>query len=408
MGEVKGVEPKGDGNLTLWIAGNNPDIMGVFDKVVAEFEKDNPGFKVTVQYIAWGDLSTKLTTAFAGDVGPDVFMHGVAASAGFAAKDQLLDLTSYFQKLADKDDFLPALIKASTVNGELVMMPIQVTNYMLIYRKDLYTAAGLDPEKPPKTWDELLANAVKLTKTDAKGITTAGLQMPYEDNASVQMAFAPILRTFGGDLMAADDQSVAFNSDAGIAALQLYVDMVHKYKVSSIVPLPGDPTINMIGRGAAAQMIIGQFDLITIKTNMPDIYKHIGVAVPPVGPSGNPSTMSSFSGFMINKNTKNPDDAWTLLSYLAAPSSLTTITSGTLFLSPRKSMATADHVVSDPLFKAFADGMIYGRANPNVPAWIAIRNALGEQIINALHGKVSVEEALEAAETKANAAIKGQ
>jgi multiple sugar transport system substrate-binding protein len=297
------------------------------------------------------------------------------------------------------------MIEAGTVNGKLAMMPVQVTNYMLIYRKDLYKAAGLDPEKPPKTWDELLANAVKLTKTDAKGITTAGLQMPYDDNADCEMAFAPILRAYGGDLVAPDGKAVSFNSDAGKAALQLYVDMARKNKVSSIVPLPGDPNTSLLGRGAAAQIISGQFDLTDIKANMPDIYKQIGVAVPPAGPSGQPSTMSSFSGFMINKNTKNPDDAWTLMSYLVAPSSLITIDSGSLFLAPRKSMATADYVTSDPLFKAFADGMVYGKGNPNVPAWIAIRNALGEQIINALNGKATVDEALKAAETKANAAI---
>ncbi|MDD5367815.1 MAG: ABC transporter substrate-binding protein [Anaerolineaceae bacterium] len=407
-GEVKGILPKGDGKLNLWIAGNGPDVQKAFDDVIANFEKDNPGFKVTVQYIGWGDISTKLTTAFAGNVGPDVFMHGVAASAGFMSKSQILDLTPYFQGMPDKDDFYPAMIKAGTVDGKLAMMPAEVTNYMLIYRKDLYTAAGLDPNSPPKTWEELIANAQKLTKSDAKGITVAGLQLPYNDNADCEMAFAPILRTYGGDLMNADGKSVAFNSDAGKQALQLYVDMVQEQKVSSIIDLPGDPNASLLGRGAAAQIISGQFDLADIKANMPDIYKEIGVALPPVGPSGKPVTMSSFSGFMIGKDAKNPADAWTLLSYLETPASLTKIDSASLFLGPRQSMATADYVTADPLFKAFSDGLQYGQGNPNVPAWIPIRNALGEQIIAALNGKVTVADALKAAETTSNEAISKQ
>lgn len=407
LGEVKGVQPKGDGNLTLWIAGNTPDIQQAFDSVVANFEKDNPGFNVDVLYIGWGDLSTKLTTAFTGNVGPDVFMHGVAASAGFISKGQILDLTPYFESLdtADKDDFLPAMIEAGTVVGKLAILPVEITNYMLIYRKDLYAAAGLDPEKPPETWDELVENSVKLTKSDALGITTAGLQIPYDDPASCEMFYAPILRTYGGELLTDDGKQAAFNNDAGKAALQFMVDMVQVQKASSIVPLPGDPNVSLLGRGAAAQIISGQFDLADIKTNFPDIYNEIGVALPPVGPSGAPSTMSSFAGFMMGKDTKNPDDSWTLMRYLASPSSMEIIDSGSLFLAPRKSMADADYVISDPLFKVFSDGLVYGKGNPNVPDWIAIRNALGEQIIAALNGTETVENALTLAETNVNAIL---
>jgi multiple sugar transport system substrate-binding protein len=408
VGEVKGVAPKGDGKLTLWVAGNSPDIQSAFGTVIANFEKDNPGFDVTVEYVGWGDLSTKLTTAFTGNVGPDVFMHGVAASAGFISKDQILDLTPYFEKMADKDDFYPAMIQAGTVDGKLAIMPAEVTNYMLMYRKDLFKEAGLDPENPPATWDDLVAAAQKLTKSDAKGITVAGLQMPYNDNADCEMAYAPILRTYGGDLMSADGKTVAFNSDAGKQALQLYVDMVQKNKVSSIIDLPGDPNASLLGRGAAAMVISGQFDLSDIKANSPDIYSQIGVALPPAGPSGKSVTMSSFSGFMIGKDSKNPDDAWTLISYLESPAALEIVDSTSLFLAPRQSMANADYITKDPLFAKFQTALANGQGNPNVPAWIPIRNALGEQIIAALNGTISVEDALKTAEKNANDAINAQ
>jgi multiple sugar transport system substrate-binding protein len=244
-----------------------------------------------------------------------------------------------------------------------------------------------------------------LTKSDAKGITVAGLQVPFNDDSDCEMAFAPLLRTYGGDLLTADGKQAAFNSDAGKAALQLYVDLVQKNKVSSLLPLPGDPNTSLLGRGAAAQIISGQFDLIDVKTNFPDVYKNIGVAVPPAGPSGTPSTMSSFAGFMMGKDTKNPDDAWTLISYLESPSSLTIIDSASLFLPPRKSLASADYITSDPLFKSFADALVYGKGNPNVPAWVQVRNILGEQIIAALNGKVTVDAALASAEKDVNAAL---
>ena len=96
-GEIVGAKPTGDGKLTLWVAGNTPDIQSAFNEVVGNFNKNNPEFDVAVEFIPWGDLSTKLTIAFSAQVGPDLFMHGVAASAGFMSKGQIEDLTPYFK-----------------------------------------------------------------------------------------------------------------------------------------------------------------------------------------------------------------------------------------------------------------------------------------------------------------------
>lgn len=401
-GEVVGVQPQGDGNLSLWVAGNSPDIQQAFNTVIATFEQNNPGFKVDVQFVPWGDLSTKLTTAFAGNVGPDLFMHGVAASAGFMDRDQIEDLTPYFEQLPDKEDFLPNLIEGAMVDGKLAMMPVQVTNYMLIYRKDLYQEAGLDPDNPPTTWEELIEVSKQLTQSDAAGITRAGLQMPSDDPANVALQYAPLLRTEGGELLTPDGKQAAFNSEAGVRALQRYVDLFHTHKVASLVELPGDPQVSAIGRGAAAQIISGQFELASVKQADPAVYEQIGVALPPAGASGQPVTMSSFSGFMMNKNARNKADAWTLMRHIVSPSSLTVIDSTSLFLPPRESLQSADFVTSDPLFQAFADNLQYGRGNPNVPQWVEVRNTLAEHLIAAINQQMTPEAALAAAEQRVN------
>lgn len=400
-GEIVGAKPTGDGKLTLWVAGNTPDIQSAFNEVVGNFNKNNPDFDVAVEFIPWGDLSTKLTTAFSAQVGPDLFMHGVAASAGFMSKGQIEDLTPYFESLPDKDDFLANLIAAGTVEGKVAIMPVQVTNYMLIYRKDLYREAGLDPENPPATWEALAEAAVKLTQSDDLGITLAGLQMPVE-GADVEMAYLPILRSMGGDLLSEDQKTAAFNSPEGIAALQYYLDLFEKHKVSSLTPLPGDATIPPIARGAAAQVISGQFSLAQIKDTSPELYDQIGIAPPPAGKDGKISTMSSFSGFMMNAYSKNKDDAWTLMRHILSPSSLTIIDGGSLFLPPRKSMQSAEFITGDPLFEAFALGLEYGEGNPNIPTWVEVRNTLVESLVDALNGKTGAEDALKTAEEAVN------
>ena len=73
----------GKTKVTIWFAGTTEALMeAVDDHLVPAFEKANPDIELAVEYIPWGELSTKLTTAFAGGIGPDIFMHGQAAIAG--------------------------------------------------------------------------------------------------------------------------------------------------------------------------------------------------------------------------------------------------------------------------------------------------------------------------------------
>ena len=101
-GEIMDAEPVSDGKLTVWVAGNTADIQEAFNQVIENFNQNNPKFSVTVEFIPWGDLSTKLTTALSANVGPDLFMHGVAASAGFMDKGQIEDLTRSEEQLPDR------------------------------------------------------------------------------------------------------------------------------------------------------------------------------------------------------------------------------------------------------------------------------------------------------------------
>ena len=62
------------------------------------------------------------------------------------------------------DDFYPAMLEACSINGKPYALPMYVSPFVLYYNKDLFTKAGLDPEKPPKTYDEMLEMAEKLSK----------------------------------------------------------------------------------------------------------------------------------------------------------------------------------------------------------------------------------------------------
>src|SRR5688572_19020900 len=108
-----GTQPsKSAGNsLTVWFPGTNKtEIDLVTATIVPKFEKET-GAKVTVTFLDWPDLSTKLNAAFAAGSAPDIFGHGPAAVADFVKNDRLEPLTAYVAKLSrqDRDDLANAL-----------------------------------------------------------------------------------------------------------------------------------------------------------------------------------------------------------------------------------------------------------------------------------------------------------
>ena len=96
--------------VRIWFADTAEPVMRVVrESIVPEFEKANPDIKLKVEFIPWGELSPKLLTAFAGGVAPDVFMHGQAATAGFAAASQIEPLDEYIAQWSAANDFGPTL-----------------------------------------------------------------------------------------------------------------------------------------------------------------------------------------------------------------------------------------------------------------------------------------------------------
>ncbi|HQC41773.1 MAG TPA: extracellular solute-binding protein, partial [Petrotogaceae bacterium] len=96
----------GANTVKVWFAGTQKQLMDLVDsKLIPEFEKNNPDIKIKAEFIPWGELSTKLTTSFAGGIGPDIFMHGQAAIAGFADKGIIMPIDSILSKIEDPQDF---------------------------------------------------------------------------------------------------------------------------------------------------------------------------------------------------------------------------------------------------------------------------------------------------------------
>ncbi|MGD8195143.1 ABC transporter substrate-binding protein [Herbiconiux sp. P18] len=400
----------GQQTLTVWFPGNNQtEIDLVTDTIVPRFEEET-GAKVEVTYVDWGDISTKLNSAFAAGTAPDLFGHGPAAAADFVANDRILDLDDYVAGLSadDKTD-LAAALPGGEVDGTQYLMPLSLQGYLVMYDAAAFTAAGLDPDKPPTTWEELRQDAVALTERDASGaITRSGLLMPSQALAR-QQSFTTLLAGEGGSLLNDEGTEAAFNSTEGADALDFFTSLYAGHDAVSAnlgedylnAPAAQQPLV----QGTAAMTVQSAPGMEQIRAAAPD--KDLRV-MPALSFDGNdPAAFGGAGpGLMINSDTKNADLAWTFIEYMLSPDVSTEYTEGTGSVPVRASAAESDYAKNSPVISTYLTQTEHFVANPNVVGWTQVRDALDKDLEQALNDTMSSQDALDHAATEADKILK--
>jgi ABC-type glycerol-3-phosphate transport system substrate-binding protein len=152
--------PEGEVTITFWHSFISSTIPAL-NALIQKFEKENPGIRINAQYIPSGDaLIQKLITAVQSKTAPDVsWLHSdfledlVKADAIYKMEHFIKGENGLSEE--DLNDIYPALIQFSSWQGTLYSLPMEATNLALLYNKTMFRNAGLDPEKPPKDWNEL-------------------------------------------------------------------------------------------------------------------------------------------------------------------------------------------------------------------------------------------------------------
>ena len=227
---------EGDGplHLTFYYPVNvGGDAAKLMEDLCAQYNEANPDVVVEPVYTGnYDDTVTKIQTAIQGGTPPDVFVSLATQRFTMASTGMAMPLDDLIA--ADEDgeeyinDFLPGFMEDSYVDGKIYSIPFQRSTEIMYYNKDLFRAAGLDPEQPPKTWDELVEYAQKLTTDTTKGV---GIAL---NSGSAQWTFTGFCLQNSKDgkmLMSEDGKKVYFDTPENVEALQFWLDLQNKYKV---------------------------------------------------------------------------------------------------------------------------------------------------------------------------------
>ncbi len=190
-------------------------------KMVDQFNAENPKIKVNMNVYQWADFFKKLPAAVRTGNGPNIAVMHIDEIATFAAQNVIQPISDIADALKlDQAAYEAAVWNGGVVNDVRYGIPIDVHNLGLYYNKDLFEKAGLDPDKPPTTNDEYMNALDKL-----KGIGIQGSWVtPFQFTGGFQ--FESLLWQYGGELFNADVTEAAWNSDAGVKALTWMTDLI--------------------------------------------------------------------------------------------------------------------------------------------------------------------------------------
>lgn len=209
-------------------------VTKIVNDMAAAFEKEHPGIRIKPVYSgSYQDTITKVLTAHKGGDAPHVSV--LLSTDMYTLIDE--DAIVPFDELARDDEdrawmqgFFPAFMKNSQTGGKTWGIPFQRSTVVMYWNKDMFKQAGLDPERPPQNWQELVDYGLKLTQRDASGkVTTWGVQVP--SSGFPYWMFQTFTTQAGVELMNAAGTETYFDKPEVIEALQYWVDLSRKHGV---------------------------------------------------------------------------------------------------------------------------------------------------------------------------------
>ncbi len=180
------------GTLTVWLMdGSAP--ASVVDGTNADFKVKYPNVTVKVELQKWGEIGTKLDTGFAGSNPPDVVELGNTLVAKYAAAGALEDISGKKSTFDNSGTWLQSLTDSCTVGGKLYCVPYYAGSRAIIYRKDMFASAGV---QPPDSVDGLLTVGQKLMAANSSDPNFSALYFP----GKYWYAALPFIWDSGGDI----------------------------------------------------------------------------------------------------------------------------------------------------------------------------------------------------------------
>jgi multiple sugar transport system substrate-binding protein len=400
---ASGYDPNAAVELTWW-TGQTSEAETVAEKLAADYHTAHPNVTIKTSPGAptTDDLLTKLSAGFAGGSFPDISYAFGSWAGDLGASGKTQDLTSYVADPSFGWTEMPAAARqVATADGKVIGIPALVDNLALIYNKKLFDAAGLAYPSDQWSWEDFRSAAKKLTNTATNTYGTAYSVSGSEDTT---WHLWPLLWQHGGKII--DGDKPAFNSDAGVAALETFRAMAVDDK-SMYLDQTDEKYGPLFNSGHVGMMLSGPWSLLDLK----DAKLPYGVADLP-GFNGDHQTVSGPDLWVLfnhdDANRAGASRAFVKWLTSAETDAKWNLAVGNLPLrsteqsTPAYAAYVKEYPGGDKFFANLANAK---QARPTVPGYEEMSRNVGDAIAKVLQGAATPKAALDDAAKKSADAL---
>ncbi|MDX2511645.1 MAG: ABC transporter substrate-binding protein [Desulfobacterales bacterium] len=380
------------------------------DKLVQDFETENSDITVKAIYSGnYSDTMTKAMTALKGGTPPDLSVILSTEIFTLIDNDAILafdDLIATAEEKQWLNSFYPALMENSRTGGKTWSIPFQRSTIVMYYNKDAFRKAGLDPDSPPATWDELVAMGKKLTTKDSSGkVTQWGLEIP--STGYPYWMFGALSRQNSEVLMNDAGTETYFDHPGVIQALDFWKDLGRKYQIMPEGTIEWGTLRSDFLEQKTAMMWHSTGNLTAVKKNASFDF---GVAMLPAKKErGTPTGGGNFYIFKQATAEKRAA-ALKFIKWMTQPERTAQWSIGTGYLGTRPDAYTTtmleSYVKDFPPAAVARDQLKYATAELSVHENGRIYKTLNDAIQAALTDAKTPEEALKDAQKQAERVLK--
>jgi multiple sugar transport system substrate-binding protein len=378
-----------------WDGANGEVLQGLID----EYEAANPNVTINAEFVPGSDLGSKLQTAIVGGQTPNLSIADLVLMPRLTKSGSLVPMDDYIAgSTIDLSDFFQGPLVYGEHDNQRYSLPVSASNLGLFWNKELFEAAGLDPDTPPATWSEL----VSMAQTIKQETGVWGMELFTEGGEGTSWQWQVYLWGAGGDVLSSRLSQPAFDSAAGERALQFWVDLIHKHEVSTIAPW------GLFGRGEAAMVMDGSW--MTQFFPMQVDFELGSAQFPPPADGEAATTMGGEQIFIFESTEAKQQAAFDFIEWFVSTDVQVEWDKGTGFMPIRASVAESSDYLSwvdseRPLLKPFVEAMEHANPRPPVESYSQISDVLAQHIVEALHQRMTPAQALSAAASEVDAIL---
>lgn len=390
-------------NYNLASAGNGADAT---KRLIAEFEAANPNIKVEGIGVGPAEITSRIQADVAAGRVPDVVqmvfsdLEFTVDNLGAAALEDMVpaeELAAHFHGMS------PQGLKLGVLNDKTYGLAYTFSTPVLFYNADLFRQAGLDPDKPPKTWAEVKSAALAIVdKTDAEGLAT-GIFGPTAGD----WLFQGVLRSNNGGLMSADRKSLTFAEPAALEAVTMLHDLYESGAYANL-----DLTAAMEGMAAGNVGMYLQTSAIQgfLLKGAEGKFELRASTMPRFGDKPQRPNNSGSALVILSRDPLERRAAWELMKFMTSKEAYTVITAEIGYLPLRTDIVDdpkylGNWVKEHPLIQPNLEqlGLLERWESFPGPNYRQIQKTMMEGAEMAVFGGVDPAEAMQAAQASAQA-----